>query len=269
MRRPLPRILLLATLPAWLGLVAAAATATARDPDALWRTVHERCVPDQRTRGDPAPCASVDLSHGEQAGSVVLKDAKGDAQYLLIPTARIEGIESPAILAPDAPNYFAEAWAATRLVDARLHQTLPREDFALAINSKAARSQDQLHIHVDCIRADVRAALAPVAAGLDGTWRTLPMPLALHRYRALWLPGGTPGANPFRLLAASLADPATEMGRHTLVLVGATRNGQPGFVLLDGMSGPLPAMILPGIRLGPGSGEELEDHGCRIAAGPG
>ncbi len=267
------RRLLLATLPAWLGLAAAAATtAPARDPDALWRIVHERCVPDQRTRSDPAPCASVDLSHGEQAGSVVLKDAKGDAQYLLIPTARIGGIESPAILAPDAPNYFAEAWAAIRLVEARLHRTLPREDFALAINAQDRRSQDQLHIHVDCVGAGIRAALEPVPAQLDGHWRALPMRLALHRYRALWLPGETPGANPFRLLAASLADPATEMGRHSLVLVGATRSGRPGFVLLDGVSEPLAVAIASRIRLGPGwggSGEELEDHACRVAARPG
>ena len=261
------RRLLFAGLLGWLGLAAAAtASAWTHDPDALWKIVHGRCVPDQQEHGLPAPCARVDLSHGEQAGSVVLKDIKGDTQYLLIPTARIRGIESPAVLAPDAPNYFTRAWAATALVDARLHRTLPRQDFALAINSEDGRSQNQLHIHVDCIRPDIRAALDPVPAGLDRRWRTLPMRLALHRYRALWLPGETPGINPFRLLAASLADPAAEMGRHTLVLVGAVRNGQPGFLLLDGMSGPLPATILPGIRLGPGSGEELEDHACRIAA---
>ena len=129
------------------------------------------------------------------------------------------------------------------------------------------RSQDQLHIHVDCIRPEVRAALGPVPAQLDGRWQTLPMRLAGHWYRALWVPGETPGANPFRLLAASLPDPASGMGRHTLVLVGAERNGQTGFVLLDGTSGPLP--ITSWIGLGSGSGEELEDHDCRIAARPG
>ncbi len=254
--------LLLAALSCWLG---SAAAARARDPDALWRIVHGGCVPDQQGSGHPAPCVGVDLSRGERFGSAVLKDKVGDTQFLLIPTARITGIESPLVLSPGAPNYFAEAWAATALVDARLHKTLPRDDFALAINSQDGRSQDQLHIHVDCIRADIRAALMPVVAGLDGNWRPLPVRLALHRYRALWLPGDAPGANPFRLLAASLADPATEMGRHTLVLVGATRNGEPGFVLLDGMSGPLAAVLPPGIRVGSGSGEELEDHECRIA----
>ncbi len=252
--------LLLAGLLGGFGL-AAATLARAHDPDALWTIVHGRCVPDQQGHGSPVPCASVDLSHGEGAGSAVLKDIKGDTQYLLIPTKRITGIESPSVLAADAPNYFAEAWAATALVDARLHRTLPRDDFALAINSEDGRSQNQMHIHVDCIRPDIRAALDQVPADLDGQWRPLPTRLGGHRYRALWLPGGTPGANPFRLLAASLADPAAEMGHHTLVLVGGTRNGQPGFVLLDGMSEPLSLVF--------GSGEELEDHACRIAARPG
>ncbi len=262
------RRLLLAALSCWLGFAAAA---RARDPDALWKIVHGGCVPDQQGSGHPAPCVSVDLSRGERNGSAVLKDRVGDTQFLLIPTARISGIESPLLLSPGAPNYFAEAWAATALVDARLHRTLPRNDFALAVNSRDGRSQDQLHIHVDCIRADIRAALMPVAAGLDDRWRLLPMRLALHRYRAMWLPGDAPGADPFRLLAASLADPATEMERHTLVLVGATRNGEPGFVLLDGMAGPLSAALPLGIRLGigSGSGEELEDHACRIALPPG
>ena len=257
-----PRLLIVGLLLAGLlGGLGLATLARAHDPDALWTIVHGRCVPDQWSHGSPAPCASVDLSRGEGAGSAVLKDIKGGTQYLLIPTARIAGIESPAILAGDAPNYFAEAWAATALVDRRLHRTLPREDFALAINSEDGRSQNQMHIHVDCIRPDIRAALDALPAGLDARWRLLPTRLAGRRYRALWLPGGTPGANPFRLLAASLADPAAEMGHHTLALVGGTRNGRPGFVLLDGTSAPS--------SLVPGAGEELEDHDCRIAAEPG
>ena len=29
------------------------------DPDALWRIISERCVPDQLANRDPAPCSSV------------------------------------------------------------------------------------------------------------------------------------------------------------------------------------------------------------------
>lgn len=243
--------------------VAFTVPAHAHDPDALWKIVHGRCVADQQTNHLPAPCASIDLD----GGSAVLKDIEGASQYLLIPTARITGIESPAILAPDAPNYFARAWAVVPLVDDRLHRTLPRQDLALAINSESGRSQNQLHIHVDCIRPDIRAALDHAAPAIRTTWRTLPQRLALHRYRAIWLPGDTLAdtTNPFRVLASSLADPSAEMGRHTLVLVGASRHGRPGFILLDGKAGLLSTTLSPAIKLGSGSGEELEDHTCRIA----
>ena len=60
------------------------------DPDALWRVVHEQCVPHERTADDPAPCAVVN----EGGGYALLKDMIGPAQYLLIPTERISGIGS-------------------------------------------------------------------------------------------------------------------------------------------------------------------------------
>ena len=235
-------------------LLLGAQPARAHDADALWKIVHGHCVPDQASHRDPAPCAGVD----PDGGVATLKDIQGASQYLLIPTARIAGIESPAILAPGAPNFFARAWEATALVDARLHRALPRRDFALAINSQEGRSQDQLHIHVDCIRPDIRAVLDQAAPGIGPHWAMLPMRLARHRYRAIWIPGDSlSDVNPFRLLAASLADPAREMGHHTLVLVGDTKGAQPGFVLLDGQAGWL--------SIGSGSGEELEDHACAIA----
>ncbi|MCQ8277141.1 CDP-diacylglycerol diphosphatase [Acetobacteraceae bacterium KSS8] len=241
--------------------------ATASDPDVLWKIVSQRCVPGERDRHDPAPCESVD----EKSGDAVLKDIEGRTQYLLIPTAKITGIESPAILADGAPNFFAEAWAADSLSRDRSGHALTRRDFALAINSERGRSQNQLHIHIDCIRPDIRAALDRVSSRITRHWQPLGERLRLHRYRALWIDGETLGdANPFRLLAASLRDPSREMGLHTLVLVGDMRHGRPGFILLDSTSNLLTAKLVDGrdmtrLRLGPGSGEELEDHSCAIA----
>jgi CDP-diacylglycerol pyrophosphatase len=50
--------------------------------------------PGQEQKGDPAPCALVDLRERDAKGYVVLKDLVGATQYLLIPTARVSGIES-------------------------------------------------------------------------------------------------------------------------------------------------------------------------------
>ena len=45
-------------------LLGTAGSGRAADPDALWRIVHDKCVPDQEQNGDPAPCALVDLREG-------------------------------------------------------------------------------------------------------------------------------------------------------------------------------------------------------------
>ena len=72
-------------------------------PDALWRIVSQQCLPNQQAHDNPAPCAQVDVP----AGFVVFKDRNGPLQYLLMPSAKITGIESPAVLDAATPNFFA------------------------------------------------------------------------------------------------------------------------------------------------------------------
>src|SRR5262249_5698130 len=100
--------------------------ASAADPDILWKIVHDQCVPNEEQHQVSTPCAEVDLAGGAERGHVVLKDIKGNTQFLVIPTARVTGIEDAALLAPKAPNYWAPAWAARFYVFARAHKELPR-----------------------------------------------------------------------------------------------------------------------------------------------
>jgi CDP-diacylglycerol pyrophosphatase len=203
------------------------------DPNALWQIVSGQCVPDQEQHGVPAPCADVDLSAGEDKGTAVLKDLVGATQFLLIPTGRVTGIESPELLAPDAPNYFASAWRARSFVDERAGWTLPRDWVSLAINSEDARTQDQLHIHVDCVRADVAEALAVHADAIGPAWAPFPVPLVGDEYSAIAVEGEDLDVNPFQLLADGIAGAREDMGRQTLVVVGAyLPGGRPGFVIL-------------------------------------
>jgi CDP-diacylglycerol pyrophosphatase len=134
----------------------------------------------------------------------------------------------------------------------------------MAINSVAARSQNQLHIHVDCIRADVRAALRESIGGIGENWSPLPIPFNGHVYLARRLAGAElHGDDPFRLLAQGAPQAGADMGHETLVVSGAVLpNGTDGFLLLADW-----ADAATGDR---GSGEELLDHGCALAhAGPG
>lgn len=238
----------LATLPT------AGISSAQGDPNALWSIVNGQCVPDQQQHGNPAPCAQVDLDAGEQNGHAVLKDLVGPLQFLLIPTGRITGIESQEILAPDAPNYFAAAWRARSFVEERAGRTLPRDWLSLAINSAQARTQTQLHIHVDCLRADVHQALVEHSSEIGTEWTDFPVPLAGQRYSAVFVGGEDLSAvNPFTLLADGVPGARTDMGDQTLVVVGAEApDGNPGFVVLadhvDEATGDL------------ASGESLQDH---------
>jgi CDP-diacylglycerol pyrophosphatase len=247
----------LAALLVSAGVVAAPALRRAfgQDPDALWRIVHDRCTPHLVSAHTPAPCDSVDRARG----FAILKDRRGATQLLLIPTDRIAGIESPGILSPAARPYWQAAWEARRDFERRAKRPVPREDYAMAINSKYRRSQDQLHIHIDCVRADVQEALRANENRIGQGWSDLPVALAGRNYRARRVDGVDFGAqDPFKLLAE---DPGAraDMARQSLAAIGYTfKDGTPGFVLLSSRADPP-------WGLG-GHAEDLLDKACRVLA---
>ncbi|MFX9089513.1 CDP-diacylglycerol diphosphatase, partial [Acinetobacter baumannii] len=65
------------------------------------------------------------------------------------------------------------------------------------------------------------------------------------------------GFYPFREVAATLKDPAAEMYRQNVLVVGADFADGPGFIALTDTA--------PAVPLGYGSGEDLQDHDCKIA----
>lgn len=227
------------------------------DREVLWHIVHEQCVPDQRYNREPAPCVEVDLSEGEERGYAVLRDTAGPEQFLLIPTARITGIEDPALLRPDAPNYFADAWRAKAFTEAAAGGTLARNWVSLAINSTFARTQDQLHIHIDCLRADVHQAIADAAGYIGQSWSPLPVPLGGDSYDAIAI-SDLDSVNPFVLAAEP-----SEMALTTLVVIGTGTEDRPGFVVLRRLAAAGSS--------DPAAGEDLQDHDscpAPLPAGP-
>jgi CDP-diacylglycerol pyrophosphatase len=228
------------------------------NPDALWSIIQRDCADDGAPRGS---CLAV--SADAHRRDVLLKDSHGHFQFLVLPLDRVSGIESPTLLRADAPNYFAAAWAARSHTERALGRPLPRDVASLALNSPHGRSQHQLHIHVDCLRADVMTQLHRLQPAIGTAWQPLPEPLRGHAYLARGLPGAELTANPVRLLADYLEDP-TDLGNWSLVVAGKTDvAGAPGFVLL--------ATRLDLEAGNKASGEELQDHACAAltgAAGP-
>lgn len=224
----------------------------------LWQVVSKLCLDGQITHHDPSPCAVVDVSQGVERGHVVLKDRFGRSQYLVMPTILIPGIEDPRLLAPDAADYFTPAWRVRQLVAGRLRATLPREDIAIAVNSIYGRSQDLLHLHVDCLAADVRDELGRALGTIGYHWSARPLVLRGHGYYAVRLDGDDAVAgNPFALVAQGLHVRTGDMGAWTIVLAGESfADGRPGFVLLAARADPSAGYN--------GSGEMLQDHGCAV-----
>lgn len=189
----------------------------------LWNVVSKVCVPGA-TFDLPFPCLSVDKTKG----SAVLRI--GPSRLLVVPTVRIEGIESALLRAPNAPNYWQAAWEARRYL--RSSNPPDRPQVGLAVNSKRSRSQDQLHIHVSCVKASVRAALTSQQSAIDGQWRPLPFRFFSHRYLARRIDGVDLGdSNPFKMLPTTAAG---LMADQTIVLIGTRfEDGREGFLLLN------------------------------------
>ena len=235
---------------------ARAGSARRPNPNVLWHIVHDRCVPDLRQFHTPLPCIAVH----PRAGYALLKDLDGRTQVLLIPTARVTGIEDPAVRAPGAPDYLALAWANRGTVRALAGRALAREAIALAVNSIAGRTQNQLHIHLDCIRPDVAATIAAQLGAVGTRFAPFPAPLPGGPYLARRLDTlSLVGINPFRLLAAEVPGAAAAMGRWSLGLVPVVlpSHAAPGFVLLASETDPARHHVA--------AAERLQDHTCALA----
>ena len=224
-------------------------------PNALWSVVHEVCMRNQRAIGRPFPCIEVNLD----AGYAVLKDPERRTQLLLVPTTRISGAEAPSLIQPGARNYWQDAWSTKPVFEKFASGPVPRQDLALAVNSLFSRTQEQLHIHIDCVRPEVREFVRINEGTITATWRPLRRKLLGFSYWARWVDGPDLAAsNPFVLLGRDRRMRAT-MGMQALAVVGAVRaNGQPGFVLFSRPESEA--------SIGFPSGEVLLDHRCNVLA---
>ena len=188
---------------------------------AIWRIVDQGCNAGQH---DPAQSyAPNDLTCDTRQGYAVLKDRCGPTHFLLIPTARRTGVESPELQTTGEPNYFALAWEQR----AKTLNTAPGDaDIGLAINSRYGRSQSQLHIHIDRLRPEVRAALRGLTLPIGAETY---LELMGHRYRVDHLDTLTqsPIARAAREWDARTLD---ERARLTLAITG---DGVGGFFLLS------------------------------------
>ncbi|MGF6904134.1 CDP-diacylglycerol pyrophosphatase [Paraburkholderia sp. GAS348] len=236
-----------------LAMIANACTHLAAvDSNALWKIVDLRCVPSQQATGTPGQCTLVDLDKRY----AILKDIVGRSQHLLIPTDRVTGIESPFVLAPNAQNYWDDAWASRLYVEESVKRTLPDNQLGLEINSQYRRSQNQLHIHIDCMHGNVSDALARHAKDTPGEWHW--DTLDGQRYRIMRVTSLAQANNPFRIVARDDRD-SEAMAMQTILVTGAGPSAQ--------KDGWLVVNSALDVDNGSGTAEGLLDHACHVADG--
>ena len=200
----------------------------------LWRVV-QSCIADHALTGAAFPCLAVDEGKAPGAGYAVLRSPLDKTHVIVTPTIRTIGIEADGLRAPSAPNYFADAWRSRHYVSEALGQALARQDLALAVNSRPGRSQDQLHIHVDCVRPAMRQALArQEPALLSHGWTNIKvLNGAPHYWASAVRSEDLAGINPIEFVASGLKIDAEAMHEWTIVVAGAQSiDGQNGFFVL-------------------------------------
>jgi CDP-diacylglycerol pyrophosphatase len=224
--------------------------------DALRQIVQNQCLVDWVQHQSPAPCERIflaDPQNPQGSGYAILPDKKGAAHYLLIPTQTMHGFDAEELLDPDLPNYFAQAWKARDVITKFVGHPVLRTAIGLAVNNAHSRSQDQFHIHIDCLRQDVVDSLHAEAEHVAGKWA--PITVMGSTYQAMRIEAvSLDGASPFELVAELGPQVKHHLGDYTVVVAGMQYKSGAGFMLLTG-TGP--------------TGELLLDSSCAVAGAGG
>lgn len=201
---------------------------------ALWKVV-EACLVTHALTGGAFPCLEVNVSGGRERGYVVLRPPLSASDLILAPTRRVAGVEDPSLAAPEAPNYFEDAWRARKFLNGAPREPLPHDGVVLAVNSTPSRTQDQLHIHIGCLSSGARRTVEAFAASAPADrWVPLGRPFHGLKFRArLLVRDNLAGVNPFRLAAEALPHSAADRSLWTIAAAGvALSRGREGVVLL-------------------------------------
>ena len=247
-----------------------ATVATSRDQ--LWE-ITKTCVANFLAHGSPDPCLVVDLKQGQDQGQdqtqdqtqdqgqnqgfVILKDRLGASHFLLIPTRKILGIEDPILISKEMTNFWSKAFEHLSYVPKSLNKQIPLDHLIIGINSTFARSQDQLHLHLDCLAPEVLQWLQTNGKNLAPNGGEAAV-FKRAKFR-VWKIKSHEFINPFLELAEDAGSTGFDIKKHALALVTSKdASGQFEFFVFDSMSAP------EGSPYSGGSADLLMDRQCSI-----
>lgn len=189
-------------------------------PDTLWALA--QCC--ERSLTGDVGCRAYD----RKDEYVIIKDnsVRKPQSYLIIPTKRVTGIEDGLIARAPVVDFWQYGWA-----QSRTYPGYSPADTAMAINPAHSRTQNQLHIHISCVRPAVRQALDQAQIGFfPAKPVTLRLPPHDHLYRAIKVTSLSGEQSPFLVFQA---DPAVRdhMADQSIAVVGSATPGQ--YFVLD------------------------------------
>ncbi|HED2338994.1 TPA: CDP-diacylglycerol diphosphatase [Serratia liquefaciens] len=225
--------------------------------NALWRVVNNLCVFNYQQLGSVFPCEKVYLDEGRAKGYAIVRDLETRYHYLLVPTLKLKGVESPELLLPATPNYFSLAWQNRHVLDHVYGKPLPRNAYALTINSQKGRTQGQLHIHIACLKPHIRRSIDRQLPSIGEDWTELSDNLVGQHYQGKRIrQEDLVGIYPFMQIGNQLAKNSGEMRKFGVAVIPVTfENKQQGFVLLADEAGR--------VKNNTGHTENLLDFTCR------
>ena len=217
---------------------------------ALW-TVVSACRTAQQTLGTSFPCIAIRISTQGRQVALLRPHAKN---LLVVPLARMEGLESPDFSGPVAADLLDLAWSARDQVGragagaGAVAQALPWDATGLMINAARGRSQDQLHIHVGCLTRRALTLLKAVAPLAAKSWSPVPLETGLW---ARTLPGPSlQGADPIGLVRRASPMATLSPRQVSVGIVGTQdRAGRRGFMVLATATVSLESLLDPACQV--------------------
>lgn len=206
------------------------------DRKALWSVIRGLCIPASYL-GLSFPCVKVDRSEGY---AIIRSPSRSRVDFIIAATSKIEGIESLIRSKVTSPNLWKAAWLSRDLLRETSDHDISWDEIVMAINSKATRSQDQLHLHLGCFDRKLRAFIAAEASRGGSQWRFVRTE-TIHA--GLYLKFLTQDAIDYNLFAMinneiNRADIFAEA--ETIALAGVMLESKPSFALMVTLM-PVPA----------------------------
>ncbi|MBH8564598.1 CDP-diacylglycerol diphosphatase [Nostoc sp. CENA67] len=190
--------------------------------DYLWHKVQKCVANEQGQPPKPDPCVYVNLGN-----RYAVANGQNSVEYLLLPTDKITGIEDPNVSQAGSVPYWQYAWEKAReYIPLKKSQVQYRDQYGLAINSKQARHQDQLHIHMSCVDKNVSMELKKNDNQIPkGNFQKFSIQLLNNEYNVMRLDNASlTNNNPFYLVKKSLHS-SQKMADQSIAVVGRKQGG--------------------------------------------